>query len=92
MIAFLIAAGLIGQCPGGTCTLPVQVLSAPQFVYLLQPPTKEVRVTETTKTTILNQSVVVQTQNRRAGLFRRGVILTPLFGNGSGQACSGSCK
>jgi hypothetical protein len=87
MIPFLIAASLIGQCPGGTCPLPVQVLSAPQFVYFVQPPAKEVRVTETTKTTI----VFVQTQNRKAGLFRRGVIL-PLFANGSGQACLGSCR
>jgi hypothetical protein len=86
MIAFLIAASVLGQCPGGTCPLPVQVLSAPQFVYFVQPSTKEVRVTETTKTVVF-----VQTQNRKAGLFRRGVIL-PLFANGSGQNCLGSCR
>jgi hypothetical protein len=85
MIAFLIAASMIGQCPGGTCPLPIQVLSAPQFVYFAQPATKEVRVTATTKTVVF-----VQTQNRKAGLFRRGVIL-PLFAIGSGQACSRSC-
>jgi len=88
MIAFLIAATVLGQCPGGSCQLPAQVLPVPQFVYFVQPATKEVRVTATT----IDQSVVfVQTQNRRAGLFRRGVIL-PLFANGSGQNCSGSCR
>lgn len=85
MIVTLIAAVMIGQCPGGSCR------PAPQLVYLVPPATMEVRVTETTKTTLI-ESVVVRTQNRKAGLFRRGVILRPLFANGSGQACSGSCN
>ena len=87
MIVALIAASMISQCPGGSCPLPTQVLSDPQFVYFVQPATKEVRVTETTKTVVF-----VQTQNRKAGLFRRGVILKPLFASGSGQACLGSCN
>lgn len=86
MIVALIAASMIGQCPGGSCR------PAPQLVYLVPPATMEVRVTETTKTTLIESVVVVQTQNRKAGLFRRGVILKPLFANGSGQACLGSCN
>ena len=92
MLATIIAAAIVSQCPGGTCPPKGQVAAVPALVYVIPATTavpKEVQVLSTETVTVTE---TVKTTQKRAGLIGKGVILKPLFGIRAGRGCNGSCN
>lgn len=92
MLATIIAAAIVSQCPGGTCPPKAQFAAVPALVYVIpvQPLVpKEVQVLSTETVTVTE---TVKTTQKRAGLIGKGVILKPLFGIRAGRGCNGTCN